>query len=316
MKRRYEFDIDSLDMKKERLTLRKSGLAVLSFVLLSLSLTIVFYLLFSLLFNTGTEAALKRQNKAYESQLSSLEEKSGMLSSEIRMLSERDDRIYREIFLTDAPKLDVSGSFQFPVGLDTILDRDMEKFTEHRIDSLSVRTVRVEENMKRALAAVSSESAVIPPMRTPIAPLSYAQIGASVGDKINPYYKVSTAHTGLDIISEADIPVTATADGTVTEVSRSMKGQGNVVEISHEGGYRTRYAHLSAINVRKGAKLRKGAVIGRVGISGNAYAPHLHYEVRRDTVVLNPVNHFFASVTPEEYYNMMTISTDTRQSMD
>ncbi len=316
MKRRYEFDIDSLDMKKERLTFRKLGVAVLSFALLSLSLTIVFYLLFSLFFNTKTEAALKRQNRAYESQLPALEEKSGMLSAEIRMLSGRDNRIYREIFLTDSPGIDLNPSFAFPGGLDTIPDRDMEKFTEHRIDSLSLRAIRVEENMKRALAAVSSESAVIPPVHAPIAPLSYAQIGASVGDRINPYYKVATPHTGLDIISEADVPVLAAAEGNVTGVTRSMKGQGNVVEISHDGGYRTRYAHLSAINVSKGARLRRGTVIGRVGISGNAYAPHLHYEVLRDTAVLNPVNHFFASVTPEEYFNMMTISTNTRQSMD
>ena len=63
-------------------------------------------------------------------------------------------------------------------------------------------------------------------------------------------------------------------------------------------------------------RVRRGDVIGRVGISGNAYAPHLHYEVLRDTIVMNPVNHFFASVTPAEYLNMVVMSTNTKQSMD
>lgn len=315
MRKRYEFDRNSLDFRKERLTLRRLGGRLLSFALLSLSLTVVFYLIFSLCFSTETETALRKQNRAYESQLPGLLEKSSALSDEIRRLSARDNMIYREIFLTDSPELDLSSSLSFLGGLDTIPDRDIEKYAAVKADSLFSKAARIEENMKRALAAVSSGSPV-PPLHAPVAQLSYAQTGASVGNKINPYYKVETPHYGLDIISEADVPVLAAADGVVTEVVRSMKGQGNMVEISHDGGYSTRYAHLAAINVRKGAMVRRASVIGRVGISGNAYAPHLHYEVRRDTVVLNPVNHFFASVTPEEYFSMMVMSTNTRQSMD
>lgn len=316
MKRRYVFDKDSLSFRKERLTFRKLGGRFLSFVLLSISLTVAFYLVFSIFFNTKEEAALKEQNRAYESQLPTLLEKSEMLSSEIQRLSARDNGIYREIFLTDAPNLDLSSSMSFRGGLDTIPDGQIVEYTAVKIDTLFSKADRIEANMKRALEAVSAAGKAVPPLHAPIAPLSYAQIGASTGNRINPYYKVETPHGGLDIISEADVPVLATADGTVTEVTRSMKGQGNVVEISHEGGYRTRYAHLAAINARKGARIRRGDVVGRVGISGNAYAPHLHYEVLRDTVVLNPVNHFFASVTPDEYHNMMIMSTNTKQSMD
>ena len=81
-------------------------------------------------------------------------------------------------------------------------------------------------------------------------------------------------------------------------------------------GYVTRYAHLADIETRKGRKVRRGARLGYVGVSGNSFAPHLHYEVLRDTLVLDPVNHFFASVTPEEYMNMLIMSVTTGQSMD
>ena len=308
MKRRYVFDKDSLSFRKERLTLKWLGGRLLSFVLLSLSLTVAFYLAFSLLFNTKEEAALKEQNRAYGSQLPKLQEKSDMLSAELQRLSARDNFIYREIFLTDAPRLDMASSTASFSGIDTIPDGQIVKYAAVKIDALFSKADRIEANMKRVLAAVSAAGNAPPPLHAPIEPLSYAQIGASVGNRINPYYKVEAPHSGLDIISEADVPVLASAGGIVSGVTRSMKGQGNVVEISHDGGYTTRYAHLAAINVRKGMRVRRGDVIGRVGISGNAYAPHLHYEVLRDTMVLNPVNHFFASVSPEEYFNMMIMS--------
>ena len=70
------------------------------------------------------------------------------------------------------------------------------------------------------------------------------------------------------------------------------------------------------IEARKGRKITRGTRIGYVGVSGNSFAPHLHYEVLRDTVVLDPMNHLFASVTPEEYVNMLVMSVSTGQSMD
>jgi murein DD-endopeptidase MepM/ murein hydrolase activator NlpD len=137
-----------------------------------------------------------------------------------------------------------------------------------------------------------------------------------VGDKINPFYKVSIRHNGLDIIAPAGDPVFAAADGTISEVIRSRKGLGNQVVIDHGNGYFTRYAHLADMEAVKGRKVRRGTRLGYVGVSGNSFAPHLHYEVLRDSVVLDPVNHLFASVTPEEYVSMLVMSVSTGQSLD
>ena len=145
---------------------------------------------------------------------------------------------------------------------------------------------------------------------------SFAQTGASTGERINPFYKVKIMHNGLDLIAPAGDPVYAAADGVVSSVTRSRKGLGNVVSIDHGNGYVTRYAHLADMEVVKGRKVKKGTRIGYVGVSGNSFAPHLHYEVIRDTVVVDPVNHFFASVTPDEYVNMLIMSASTGQSMD
>jgi murein DD-endopeptidase MepM/ murein hydrolase activator NlpD len=83
--------------------------------------------------------------------------------------------------------------------------------------------------------------------------------------------------------------VHATAPGTVV-FAGNRGGYGNMVEIDHGYGIHTRYGHLSAISVRVGAKIGKGAGLGRVGSTGRSTGPHVHYEVWYDDVVKNPNN--------------------------
>ena len=133
---------------------------------------------------------------------------------------------------------------------------------------------------------------------------------------MNPFYKVETEHNGLDLIAPQGDAVLAVADGTVTDVISSRKGLGNVVEITHAGGYVTRYAHLADIKVSRGQKVQRGRRIASVGISGNSFAPHLHFELLKDGVCLDPVDCFFAHVTPDEYAEMKLMASRTGQSLD
>jgi murein DD-endopeptidase MepM/ murein hydrolase activator NlpD len=70
------------------------------------------------------------------------------------------------------------------------------------------------------------------------------------------------------------------------------------------------------VEVKKGREVKKGTRLGYVGVSGNSFAPHLHYEVLRDTLVMDPVNHLFASVGPDDYMNMLIMAVSTGQSLD
>ena len=90
----------------------------------------------------------------------------------------------------------------------------------------------------------------------------------------------SSFHHGLDIFTDAPAPVYAGGDGVVEEV-KSLRGYGRTVLIRHNARVKTRYAHLSAYErgLRPGARVRKGALIGYTGDSGNATAVHLHYEI-------------------------------------
>jgi hypothetical protein len=282
----------------------------------SLSLAVLYYVIFALIFSTDTERRLRRENRMYEVEYPELERKGALIADVIEGLKVKDDMIYTDIFHTSAPGMEPHASIDFLAGLDSITDKGMVQYSEKKIAFLESCSNIVEANFRQVMAAISDSAFVMPPMTSPLGDFSFAQTGASVGSKMNPFYKVEMRHDGLDLIAPSGEPVLAAADGVVKEVVRSRKGLGNMVVIDHENGYYTRYAHLSDIDAVRGRKVRRGARIGRVGVSGNSFAPHLHYEVLKDTVVLDPVNHMFASVTPEEYLNMMILSVSTGQSMD
>ena len=212
--------------------------------------------------------------------------------------------------------MDPGSSLDYLVGLDSIPDKDIVKRSAGRLKALESRAGGIEDNFREIISMVQSKETDIPPMSNPLKEFSFAQVGASVGERVNPFYKVKITHNGLDLIAADGEPVYAAADGIVADVVKSRKGLGNVVTIDHGNGYRTRYAHLADIEVRKGRNVKRGTRLGYVGMSGNSFAPHLHYEVLKDTLVLDPVHHFFASVSPDEYVNMLIMSTSTGQSMD
>ena len=252
----------------------------------------------------------------YEQEYPLMAQKEELLSDVVEGLRVKDDKIYEEIFSTAAPDIERFSSLDYLMALDSIPDSDIVTNSASRLDVLEHSASKVEDNFVKVMEAMSGDGFVMPPMTNPMREFTFAQTGASTGDKINPFYKVPMRHNGLDIIAPAGEPVYAAADGVVKEVIKSRKGLGNVVVIDHGNGYVTRYAHLADVEARKGRKVRRGTRLGYVGVSGNSFAPHLHYEVMRDTLVLDPVNHFFASVTPEEYMNMLIMSVTTGQSMD
>lgn len=284
-------------------------------VIATASLAAFYYLIFSLVINTDEEKRLKQENRLYEKLYPEMEQKEKLISDVVKDLQARDNAIYKQIFKSQAPSVDPQNSALFFFATDSTEDKDIVEYTERRSLALLDMTSRIDSNFKAVFSDAAS-SMTLPPMLVPVPDLKFAQVGASVGKKMDPFYKVLTMHTGIDLIAGQGTPVIATADGVVLEVKRSGKGPGNVVEIGHDGGYRTLYAHLQDIVVRKGERVKAGRKIANVGMSGNSFAPHLHYEVHRDSLVLDPVNFFFASFSPEDYMKAAYMAATTGQSLD
>ncbi len=105
------------------------------------------------------------------------------------------------------------------------------------------------------------------------------EVTSPFGPRIDPFLGRPALHTGVDLREDYGGQVRATADGTVV-FADAAGGYGNMVEIDHGNGLSTRYAHLSSFAVRPGEKVKAGTIVGRIGETGRATGPHLHYETR------------------------------------
>jgi murein DD-endopeptidase MepM/ murein hydrolase activator NlpD len=123
-------------------------------------------------------------------------------------------------------------------------------------------------------------------------PVAAGYYSSNYGYRLDPITGRSTFHTGVDIIASPGTAVVAAAGGVVSH-SGYMAEYGLVVEVDHDNGLTSRYAHLSKSLVKVGDVVMKGQLIAQVGATGRVTGPHLHFEVREKGIPLNP-NKFFA----------------------
>lgn len=124
------------------------------------------------------------------------------------------------------------------------------------------------------------------PLTTPVHGASY-EITSGFGARVDPFTRHLAFHSGIDFAGPWGSTVEATAPGVV-DFAGPRGGYGNMVEIDHGFGIKTRYGHLSSILVQVGAKVNKGSPIGRLGSTGRSTGPHVHYEVWFADVVRDP----------------------------
>lgn len=115
-----------------------------------------------------------------------------------------------------------------------------------------------------------------------------AGMTSGFGMRHDPFTGELKAHKGIDLSGQTGDAILAAQPGTVV-FAGNKPGYGNVVEIEHEGGIRTLYAHASAIHVKKGDMVTQGQEIGEVGQTGRATGPHLHFEVKVQGKAVDPV---------------------------
>ena len=141
-------------------------------------------------------------------------------------------------------------------------------------------------------------------------------ISSFFGYRPDPIYKVEKFHSGIDFSAQMGTEAYATGDGVVYDVEKGHWGYGNMVTIDHGFGYKTRYAHLQKAVVRKGQKVKRGQLIGYIGNTGKTTGVHLHYEVLKNDVQIDPINFFYNDLTPDEYEQILEQSTLPTQTMD
>jgi len=112
-------------------------------------------------------------------------------------------------------------------------------------------------------------------------------VTSEAGTRVHPVTRKVREHHGIDIAVPKGTPVQSVKRGTVV-FAGEQSGYGNIVEVKHEDGTLTKYAHLDAINAQVGQQVGAGDVIGKVGSTGVSTGDHLHFEVRRGGATLDP----------------------------
>ncbi len=134
-------------------------------------------------------------------------------------------------------------------------------------------------------------------------------ITSAFGRRLHPIYNVTLFHTGIDFAASQGTRVHSTGDGIVA-FSGYDRGYGQKITINHGYGYKTIYAHLSKSLVRQGERVTRGEVIALSGNTGVSTGPHLHYEVQKDNVKVNPTAYFFDKNNPEKLITKQKISSE------
>lgn len=135
------------------------------------------------------------------------------------------------------------------------------------------------------------------------------RVSSPFGLRVHPVTKRYKRHAGVDLVAGHGTPIYAIYDGVVTRASR-YAGYGRCVDIKHKSGYSSRYAHLSRFAVRSGDKVKKGQLIAYSGSSGVATGPHLHLELARNNVNLNPMRmKMMAADNPKRVSNRARFSS-------
>ncbi|MFR2525627.1 M23 family metallopeptidase [uncultured Alistipes sp.] len=280
---------------------------------------VLYYIGFSLFFDTPVEYGLKHSTDRLRDEYGQLAARYDTLERVLNNVVERDRNVFGILFESDPYDFeadrDASAGYE---ALFTLSTRRLKLGLRDRVEAMETQLTRLGDSylaLQRQIDSVGEGRDRIPAIQ-PVINKQLSLLTASYGMRIHPFYKTLQSHQGVDYTVPEGSSVFATADGVVKETATRNSTSGKTVVIDHGNGYETRYANLSEINVQKGQRVRRGDIIALSGNTGLSLAPHLHYEVRYQGMRVDPVHYFFMELSPEEYRRIIRIAQSGMQSFD
>ena len=323
-KTKYYFDSDNLEFVPIKNTLGnriyRLSLFLISSVIFGAFITVI---LFNTDFvNTPKEIVQEREIDNYELQLKVLNKKLEQVESTLANIEKRDNNLYRAYFEAspipeDQRKAGFGGINRYDY-LEGFESSDLIVNTTERLDILTKELVIQSKSLDEIeLLAKNKESLLssIPSIQ-PVKSSDLRRMASGYRYRIDPITKARRMHFGMDFSAKRGTPIYATGDGTVSRADSRAAGFGKHVRIDHGFGYVTIYAHMDRYLVVKGDKVKRGDLIGYVGSSGRSVAPHLHYEIVKDGVKINPINFYSGSLSPAEFEELVKVASQENQSLD
>ena len=317
----YKYNPDTLEYEEVKLTLwdrtkKLSYYLIASVVFSFLILTIAFYNIRNYI---QKEAA--KENQSLRQEISSFNKDLSLILEVLGDIQLRDDNIYRAIFETDPypdykRQLGTGGNSMKYKKYENMEYGDLVIEISKKIELIEKKLASQSKSFDEVFDLTKEKQKMIKsiPSIQPVSNRDLTRIASGFGLRMHPIYKIIKMHKGMDFTAPIGTEIYATGDGIVEKVGW-VGGYGRTIMINHGFGYKTRYAHCSKYNCRKGQKVKRGDLIGFVGNTGQSSGPHLHYEVFKNKRQINPVNFFFNDLSPEEYDKVIEISSRPNQSL-
>ncbi|MFS8615783.1 MAG: M23 family metallopeptidase [Solitalea sp.] len=318
---KYYYNTHTLKYEKVEVSISRKAYRVVGFfAAVAVFSAIIISIAYSYL-DSPKEKRLKREISQLELQYDILQSRMQQMEVVLNDLQDRDNNIYRVVFEAEPIPLEVRQAGFGGVNRHKHLENyDYAKLmtsTTEKLEQLS-RQLYVQSKSYDFLVNAARDKhemlASVPAIQ-PISNKELKRAASGYGMRIHPIYKTKKMHYGMDFTAPRGTEIYATGDGVIRK-AEADRGFGNHVVIQHGFGYESLYGHMSKILVKPGQKVKRGQVIGLVGNSGSSTAPHVHYEVHKNGKPVNPVHFYFNDLTPEEYQQMLQISSQANQSFD
>ena len=319
---KYRFNKHSLTFDKVQTTLKKRMLVFLSHISTGVVFAAVILVLVYNFVDSPKEKAMKRELAQLQLQYDILNNQLGKFTTVLKDLQERDDNIYRVIFESEPIPSSIReagiGGIDRYEKLKGYTNSQIIIETHKKMDKIMGQLYVQSKSLDDVFAMAKNKENMLAsiPAIQPVSNKDLKRIGSYFGTRMDPFYKVKKFHEGVDFTAPVGTEIYAAGNGVVVNAGRNFGGYGNRVIIDHGYTYTTLYAHMSKIMVRRGAKVKRGQVIGLVGNTGKSTAPHLHYEIRKNGRAVNPIYFFYNDISPEQFELMLELSTRPSQSMD
>ena len=319
---KYYYDPDTLSYHKIKVKKRDTFKTIIYGFLGVLILMFAGYVGFSQIFESPKEKALKREVVNLKLNYGLISKKMNQVETVLAQVQQRDNAIYRTYFeanpIPTEQRTAGFGGVNRYEALEGFENSAMIIDATKKLDILSkqlyVQTKSLDEIVK--LATNKDRLLQSIPSIQPIKKEDLLRMASGYGWRTDPFTKARKRHKGMDFSAIVGTPIYATGNGIIKRADRRLSGYGKHIEINHGCGYVTLYAHLSKYNVRRGQRVKRGDIIGYVGLTGRTSGHHLHYEVHKDGRAVNPINFYYGNLTPEEFLEMQRIASQEGQSED
>lgn len=319
---KYYYNTNTLRYEKLETPLRVKLLRIFGFLAAAfVTAAMITYFAFQFI-GSPNEKILRRQNENLRYRYKDLNERVKSIQQQLQELEKRDNSVYRAIFEANpipdsarARQLEMQEEITKLEGMD---DNELVSSIDLSLNNLGsrIKTQQVSYDEIAGLIKNKEQLLAHTPAIQPVSNKELTRIASGFGYRIDPIYKTSKFHAGLDFTAPQGTPIYATANGTVTTGGNTGNGYGNHVIINHGYGYETLYGHMVRVKVRPGQKVARGEVIGWVGSTGKSTGPHCHYEVHKYGEKIDPVYFFYNDLTPEQFDLILKRAAASNQSFD